>query len=122
MEKVRNSFSYAHEVRHLSRRPEDVPGIHSRIACRSCRRKPSKLVTICDLGHPSECDSRSRNFASLPQVAGVLYEWSKRRHNLPLGSLPYLVGSVFPLVGVAVPFMLYLRSIEEKVRLMCLVC
>ncbi|CAM9377998.1 unnamed protein product, partial [Hapterophycus canaliculatus] len=49
-------------------------------------------------------------------VAGVLYEWSKRRQQLPLGALPYLVGSVFPLVGVAVPFWLYVRSVEAKVR------
>ncbi|CAN0542296.1 unnamed protein product, partial [Ectocarpus sp. 12 AP-2014] len=40
--------------------------------------------------------------------------WSKRRQQLPLGALPYLVGSVFPLVGVAVPFWLYLRSVEAK--------
>lgn len=49
------------------------------------------------------------------QVAGMLYEWSKRRDSLPLGALPYLVGSAFPLVGVAVPFWLYLRSVEAKV-------
>eukprot|EP00903_Cladosiphon_okamuranus_P015364 g14190.t1 len=51
-----------------------------------------------------------------PVVAGVLYEWSKRRQQLPLGALPYLVGSVFPMVGVAVPFWLYLRSVEAKKR------
>lgn len=52
----------------------------------------------------------------LSKVAGVLYEWSKRRDSLPLGALPYLVGATFPLVGVAVPFWLYFRSIEAKVR------
>lgn len=46
----------------------------------------------------------------------MLYEWSKQRNRLPLGALPYLVGSVFPLLGVAVPFWLYLRSVDSKVR------
>lgn len=46
----------------------------------------------------------------------MLYEWSKRADKVPLGALPYLVGSAFPLVGVAVPFWLYLRSVDTKVR------
>ncbi|CAN0467896.1 unnamed protein product, partial [Discosporangium mesarthrocarpum] len=40
--------------------------------------------------------------------------FSKRKNNLPLGALPYLVGSAFPLLGIAVPFALYMRSVEAK--------
>lgn len=50
-----------------------------------------------------------------PLVAGILYEWSKEPgHPLPPGALPYIAGSAFPLLGVMVPTVLYLKSIERK--------
>ncbi|KAM3569762.1 hypothetical protein VYU27_008142 [Nannochloropsis oceanica] len=50
-----------------------------------------------------------------PLVAGMLYEWSKEPgHPLPPGALPYIAGSAFPLLGVMVPTILYLKSIERK--------
>ena len=50
-----------------------------------------------------------------PLVAGTLYEMSKAPgHPLPPGALPYIAGSAMPLLGVMVPTVLYLRSIEAK--------
>jgi hypothetical protein len=33
---------------------------------------------------------------------------------LPPGALPYVAGSVMPLLAVIAPFILYLRSVENK--------
>ncbi len=50
-----------------------------------------------------------------PLVAGTLYELSKAPgHPLPPGALPYIAGSAMPLLGVMVPTVLYLRSVEAK--------
>ncbi|CAM9646203.1 unnamed protein product, partial [Chrysoparadoxa australica] len=49
-----------------------------------------------------------------PLVAGVLYERSRIRGALPLGALPYVVGSLFPLVAIAIPFGLYCQSVGVK--------
>lgn len=53
-----------------------------------------------------------------PLVAGYLYERSKEIQNgLPQGSLAYLVGSLMPVLGLMVPTVLYLKSIDRKKRI-----
>jgi hypothetical protein len=49
-----------------------------------------------------------------PLLAGILYERSKKMGTLPPGALPYIAGALFPLLGIMVPTVLYLRSIEAK--------
>jgi DHA1 family tetracycline resistance protein-like MFS transporter len=51
-----------------------------------------------------------------PLIAGLLYEYSKKGSILPVGALPYLIGSLFPAAGIAVPLILYSRSVREKRR------
>mmetsp|Transcript_16133 Transcript_16133/g.21038 ORF Transcript_16133/g.21038 Transcript_16133/m.21038 type:complete len:665 (+) Transcript_16133:68-2062(+) len=51
-----------------------------------------------------------------PLVAGILYERSKRMDLLPLGALPYLAGASAPLLAMAPPFFLYLRSVRKKIK------
>ena len=51
-----------------------------------------------------------------PLIAGLLYEMSKKpsSRSLPIGALPYLVGSLFTAAGVLVPLALYSQSIRRK--------
>ena len=49
-----------------------------------------------------------------PLIAGLLYEMSKRQSSMPIGALPYLVGSIFPAAGVFVPLVLYFQSLRKK--------
>ena len=49
-----------------------------------------------------------------PLFAGLLYERSKQSGSLPVGALPFLAGAAFPAVGIAIPALLYIRSITNK--------
>ena len=49
-----------------------------------------------------------------PLFAGLLYERSKQSGTLPVGALPFLAGSAFPAVGIAIPAILYIRSVANK--------
>lgn len=49
-----------------------------------------------------------------PVIAGLLYERSKSIGLLPVGALPFLAGALFPAVGVAVPVLLYIWSVNKK--------
>mmetsp|Transcript_13474 Transcript_13474/g.13038 ORF Transcript_13474/g.13038 Transcript_13474/m.13038 type:complete len:621 (+) Transcript_13474:176-2038(+) len=49
-----------------------------------------------------------------PLFAGLLYERSKRSGSLPVGALPFLAGAAFPAVGIAIPALLYIRSVARK--------
>ena len=49
-----------------------------------------------------------------PLFAGLLYERSKKSGNLPVGALPFLAGAAFPAVGIAIPALLYIRSVANK--------
>ncbi|KAG5188576.1 major facilitator superfamily domain-containing protein [Tribonema minus] len=52
-----------------------------------------------------------------PLVAGYLYTNSKKlAEGLPPGALPYVVGSVMPLLAIAAPLILYMGSIDRKKR------
>jgi len=51
-------------------------------------------------------------------MAGILYEKSKvYLSHWPVGALPYVVASFMPLLGMMVPTLLYLRSVEAKKKL-----
>ena len=52
-----------------------------------------------------------------PLVAGFLYEKSKQSGLLPIGALPFLVGAMFPAIGIAVPCYLYIRSVSKKKKI-----
>lgn len=49
-----------------------------------------------------------------PIVAGLLYEKSKQSRTLPVGALPFLVGSLGPCIAVAIPSILFIQSINRK--------
>ena len=49
-----------------------------------------------------------------PLFAGLLYEKSKQSGSLPVGALPFLAGAVFPAIGIAIPALLYIRSVSNK--------
>ena len=49
-----------------------------------------------------------------PLFAGLLYERSKKSGNLPVGALPFLAGAAFPAIGIAIPALLYIRSVANK--------
>jgi MFS transporter, DHA1 family, tetracycline resistance protein len=49
-----------------------------------------------------------------PLFAGLLYERSKQSGSLPVGALPFLAGAAFPAVGIAIPALLYIRSVANK--------
>ena len=49
-----------------------------------------------------------------PLFAGLLYERSKQSGSLPVGALPFLAGAAFPAVGIAIPALLYIKSITNK--------
>ena len=34
--------------------------------------------------------------------------------SLPVGALPFIVGSFFPVLAVTIPSMLYIRSVSKK--------
>ena len=44
----------------------------------------------------------------------MLYERSKLSGSLPVGALPFLAGAVFPAAGIAIPALLYIRSVANK--------
>jgi Na+/melibiose symporter-like transporter len=41
-----------------------------------------------------------------PVVAGFLYEQSKQKGALPIGALPFLLGGIFPAIGIMIPLVL----------------
>ena len=49
-----------------------------------------------------------------PLFAGLLYEKSKLSGSLPVGALPFLIGAIFPAVSIAIPALLYIRSVSNK--------
>jgi MFS family permease len=49
-----------------------------------------------------------------PLVSGLLYEQSKKSKSLPLGALPFLIGSFFPALAIIIPSILYCESISKK--------
>lgn len=53
-----------------------------------------------------------------PLVAGILYEKSKGLAiKLPLGAIPFLLGALFPTIGIAIPtFLFYQNNLEKKKR------
>eukprot|EP01038_Epipyxis_sp_PR26KG_P006517 gene6517-8957_t len=53
-----------------------------------------------------------------PLIAGFLYELSKKHnHLLPSGALPFLAGAMCPAIAVAIPSLLYIRSVSNKRKL-----
>ncbi|RYH20356.1 MFS transporter [archaeon] len=65
-----------------------------------------------DLALNQACQSCARVVS--PLLAGILYEWSKKSAMLPMGALPFLAGALCPAVAVAVPSLLYVKSIASK--------
>lgn len=66
-----------------------------------------------NLGLSHACQSGARIIS--PLIAGTLYEKSKTYvSSLPVGALPYVVASFMPLLGMMIPTLLYLRSVEAK--------
>ena len=49
-----------------------------------------------------------------PLFAGLLYEKSKQLGTLPVGALPFLAGAAFPAIGISIPALLYIRSVQRK--------
>eukprot|EP01031_Cornospumella_fuschlensis_P050777 gene50777-62101_t len=65
-----------------------------------------------DLALNQACQSCARVIS--PLLAGILYEWSKKSAVLPMGALPFLAGALCPAVAVAVPSLLYVKTIAAK--------
>ena len=57
-----------------------------------------------------------------PILAGLLYEYSKKktswcyRIGLPAGSLPFLLGALFPAAAVSIPYILLAWNRSNKVK------
>jgi MFS family permease len=57
-----------------------------------------------------------------PLFAGLLYEYSKKLRfrssslGLPVGALPFLIGSIFPATAIAIPTILYMWGMNKKLR------
>ena len=54
-----------------------------------------------------------------PLIAGLVYEYSKDFKmgdalGLPVGALPFLLGALFPALGISVPSLLYIWSISSN--------
>ena len=45
-----------------------------------------------------------------------IHAGGKRIDSLPVGALPFIVGSLFPAVAITIPSLLYIRSVSRKAK------